>query len=450
MRFRTWPLLSAGFGILLLVILVIAGVQQESLEKVYEEVAEIQRMRRQSIATLEQLRSEILLAALFVRDYILETSPDEAENERRTLSELRASMQKGLAELERRARSRGSEIAPGLYDGVVAYWRSIDTVLEWEPAEKLTRGSRFLRSTLVPQRDAVLTAAAQVADLIATETRQREQSVLKTKEELKYDLRAHFGIALLVGLVVALTSIWRIRGLETAVKTHLREIERGALELRRLSQALSAAQEDERKSISRELHDQVGQMITALRMELANLEEFQSVPGKQFARHMAEARSIAEETLRAVRNISTGLRPSVLDELGLGAALKWQAREFARRGGIEVDCDVEGTFDKIPETHKTCVYRVAQEALTNSARHAAARRVRISLRGDEKQLWLCVEDDGVGFDVGQSRGRGLGLGLLGIEERVRELGGVLAINSELSKGTALSCTIPLKKEVSAQ
>ena len=121
-----------------------------------------------------------------------------------------------------------------------------------------------------------------------------------------------------------------------------------------------------------------------------------------------------------MRNISSGLRPSVLDELGLAPALRWQAREFTRRSGVPVEVQLDGELE-LRDEYRTCIYRVVQEALTNAARHAAAKSIRVTLHGGADILSLAVEDDGSGFDVQRVRGRGLGL--LNIEERVRELDG---------------------------
>jgi len=211
-----------------------------------------------------------------------------------------------------------------------------------------------------------------------------------------------------------------------------------------LSLKLSKAQEDERKSISRELHDQVGQMLTALRMELGNIEQFRAASEDLFLRHTSEAKKLAEDTLRTIRDMSMALRPSMLDELGLGPALKWQAREFTRRSGVPVEIQIDGSLDKLPDSHRTCVYRVVQEALTNCARHASASQIRINVRGGPAAVSLIVEDNGVGFDVA---GRRLGgLGLLGAEERARELGGRIEVRSQPSRGTLLRCEIPVSSE----
>jgi signal transduction histidine kinase len=186
-------------------------------------------------------------------------------------------------------------------------------------------------------------------------------------------------------------------------------------------------------------------MLTALRMELGNVEEFRNQAGSDFTNHLGQAKKLAEDTLRTVRNMSAGLRPSVLDELGLAPALQWQAREFTKRSGVPVEMRLDGDLANLPDAHRTCIYRVVQEALTNCARHAQAKSIRVGLHGGPQMLSLTVEDDGVGFEIQKVRGRGIGL--LGIEERVRELGGTVQLRSQPSTGTLLRCEIPTPKEV---
>jgi signal transduction histidine kinase len=298
---------------------------------------------------------------------------------------------------------------------------------------------------VVPYREAVLSAIERLGELNVRQGRRRQDEVLQTEQELKSDLKRIAGLALLLGGIVAVASIWRTRSLEAATAAHLLQIENSADELRKLTQQLSRAQEDERRDISRELHDQVGQMLTALRMELGNIEEFRNESGPDFTDHIRQAKKLCEETLRTVRNMSAGLRPSVLDELGLAPALQWQAREFTKRSGVPVDMRLDGELGSLPDSHRTCIFRVVQEALTNCARHAGPKSIRVSLHGGPETLSLTVEDDGVGFDVERVRGRGIGL--LGIEERVRELGGSVQLRSQPSRGTLLCCEIPAPKDV---
>ncbi|MCX6637998.1 MAG: sensor histidine kinase, partial [Acidobacteria bacterium] len=215
--------------------------------------------------------------------------------------------------------------------------------------------------------------------------------------------------------------------------------------LRQLSRQLVQAQEEERKAISRELHDEVGQMLTALRMDLGGLERMGAASASGFEERLASTKRLTEDTLRAVRDLSLGLRPSMLDDLGLGPALEWQAREFSRRSGTPVNVRLEGNLAGLPEAHRTCVFRVVQEALTNCARHAEARDIRVGVHGHADSLFVTVEDDGAGMPEGDAHGRGIGL--IGIQERVRQLGGSLEIFSQPGRGTTLKVTLPVKLEV---
>ncbi|HEX8984809.1 MAG TPA: sensor histidine kinase, partial [Bryobacteraceae bacterium] len=259
-------------------------------------------------------------------------------------------------------------------------------------------------------------------------------------------------VVLVLGLLAALATIIGVSRLELRAEEQHRQTEIAEREMRRLSRKLIRAQEDERRSLSRELHDEVGQTLTALRVELGNLEKLRAAPAEEFRRHLDDAKELAAGTLRSVRDIAMGLRPSVLDDLGVGPGLEWQGREFSRHTGIPVEVLVEGIPSDVPETHRTCVYRVVQEALTNCARHAGAHRIRIALHTQGGRLYLTVQDDGRGVPAEIAEGRrgaSVGLGLIGIEERVRELGGNLAILSQKGKGTVLKIVVPLPAEASA-
>lgn len=159
---------------------------------------------------------------------------------------------------------------------------------------------------------------------------------------------------------------------------------------------------------------------------------------------LEETAQTSEQALRTVRDIAMGLRPSMLDDLGLAPAIEWQARDFSRRYGIPVSVQLDGELEQLPDAHRTCVYRVVQEALTNCARHAHAGEVRIAVHGRGDRLTITVQDDGVGFSPTASRSRGLGL--IGIEERVKELGGTATVFSQLGKGTTIAVDIPLLVE----
>jgi signal transduction histidine kinase len=231
--------------------------------------------------------------------------------------------------------------------------------------------------------------------------------------------------------------------LEKVEEQRFQESFRAQTELKELSARLVDAQESERRSISMELHDEVGQSLTALLMEADRLAAFSQMDG--IGRESLEKiKKQAENVVSVVRNMSLLLRPSMLDDLGLVAALEWQLREVNKRTGIFVDLSEQHVSDDLPEEHKTCVYRVVQEALNNCSKHAHATRVRVVVRQEADRLTLHIQDDGIGFNAHRVRG----LGLLGMSERVNHLNGTLTVESEEGRGTSLRVELPLIAEPS--
>jgi signal transduction histidine kinase len=185
-------------------------------------------------------------------------------------------------------------------------------------------------------------------------------------------------------------------------------------------------------------------MLTGLRMELRTIQKVHRNAPEQFDERLEQTRVLLEHTLQSVRDIAMGLRPSMLDDLGLEAALQWQIREFERRHEIPVTLTIKTNLDHLPDRHRTTLYRIVQEALTNCARHSRARSVEIEVMEEGDLLRLTVQDDGIG--MGSQPGNGLGL--VGIQERVRELGGMFRIRSQAGKGASLTVELP-RQDVAA-
>jgi signal transduction histidine kinase len=243
------------------------------------------------------------------------------------------------------------------------------------------------------------------------------------------------------GLIVAFVSIFRVSQLESrGERQHISTME-AETQMRQLSQQLVHAQEEERRSISRELHDEIGQMLTGLRMEFRSLAKMHNVPSDQFQSRIEQGKTLLDQALQGVRDIAMGLRPSMLDDLGLEAALQWQVRDFCRRHEIPVNITVRTSLGDLHERDKTNLYRIVQEALTNCARHSKAKSISIVVDRENGSLRLVVRDDGVGFRPGKN---GKGLGLVGIQERAREMGGSMSIESS-SRGTALTVVMPIDR-----
>lgn len=214
----------------------------------------------------------------------------------------------------------------------------------------------------------------------------------------------------------------------------------------RASQIINA-QEEERKRVARELHDETSQVLTSLLISLAVLEE--TITSPEARDRIAETRQLAHQTLRAIRSISIDLRPSALDDLGLLPALRWYIKEYQQKFGIEIDFQATGIKERFTSEIETAFYRIVQEALTNVARHTNAQKVSVILKEQYNAIDATITDNGSGFDVekllkkpdiGQERG----WGLVGMLERAQLLDGSLHIESQLGKGTTIRIHIPVQ------
>ncbi len=224
------------------------------------------------------------------------------------------------------------------------------------------------------------------------------------------------------------------RSLEAQVIARTRELQALSLRLLRI-------QEDERRAIARELHDEVGQLLTGLKLQL---ESAQKAAGDLPLRtQIAEAMATASSLLEHVRVLTQQYRPRVLDDLGLQPALEWHAKQFTKQTGIEIALDLSLPAGRLPGELETVAYRIIQEALTNAARHAQAKLVSITATTDDKKLIVEISDRGRGFDVTKALARTDSLGLAGLRERVNLAGGRIEIFSRVGEGTRISAEFPL-------
>lgn len=231
-----------------------------------------------------------------------------------------------------------------------------------------------------------------------------------------------------------------LRDVTQRVRTE-KELAQARDALRELSVASRIAREEENRRISRELHDELGQNLTSLKMDVAFLSENLKAAGPAVTETLEGMLRILATTMAATRRISADLRPLMLDDLGLAAALEWLAEESAKRNGFRVDLQVDDTCARLPEPHASQIYRMVQESLTNAARHARARRVGVSLRLHAGVIALRIEDDGRGLEPADLEKKG-SFGLIGIRERVYLLQGTVAIEGKPGGGTRIVASIP--------
>jgi signal transduction histidine kinase len=222
-----------------------------------------------------------------------------------------------------------------------------------------------------------------------------------------------------------------------------------AEQLRALAGRLETTREEERMRISREIHDELGETLTSqklglmwIRQRLAALKQPETL--EPVFQKIDFLGSLADGTAGRVRRLCTELRPPILDDLGLPAAIEWQAREFQARTNIQCHIDPDDVVVDFKDERATALFRIFQEILTNVARHANATRVDVELRAEEGNLTLEVRDNGRGIAKEKKPGRVLSLGIVGMRERATMLGGQLAIHGKPGKGTTVTVSIPLQ------
>ena len=427
MRLKTWLVAALGLGSLVVLTAVSLLVSSRRTQEIYAQLDELATHHRRVEANLRELRSDVNLSGIFVRDYLLDIARERAPEYRQQIAEFRRTNIATLGEL--RTLVRHDDRITSLQTKLDDYWATFDPLFDWTPAEKIMRSAAFLRREVVPRREAALTIAQEIEELNNANVASQRDEVSKRYAAFRDELERLLWQTILLGLTVAVVVVVRLRVLE-------RRSEEAEHQMRELSQQLVNTQEVERKNLSRELHDHVAQVLTGLRMELGRIERLSPA----VAPVVAECKALVDDIFRTVRNLALGLRPSMLDDFGLRAALEWHARDCMSRYDIDVDLQTEGDLDALPDKHRTCAYRVVQEATTNCVRHADARKLHIRISAEGDQLRVHVSDDGRGLDPRQRR---RGLGLRGIDERVKELRGVMTISSAPTGGTTLLVSLPL-------
>jgi signal transduction histidine kinase len=429
--FRFWPFVSFSFALIVALVALFAWSLSNKAFKIDEQASMAHRQYQRADDAITNIRADVYRAALLSHDLPFEQRPAWLQKQ---LSSIRTASELETVHLENllgRSQRGSVESLKRLLD---SFWVSLSV-----PADKLDDFKSSSPDKRVELRDAVLNIAEQIDALNEASIQDQEAETSENRQALRRFALRSTVLLVALSLCVALASIYYLAGLERRSEQERQRLAEAEEELRHLSQQLVRTQEEERKNISRELHDEVGQILTGLRMELGTL----SMHGDErvFSARIDSIKSLAEEALRSVRNLSLLLRPSMLDDLGLAPALRWQAKEFSRRLQIPITVDIQGDFKELPEPHRICLYRVVQEALTNSTRHAEASFVAISLVQNVHSIEAVIRDDGKGFEP-QKRSRGLGL--VGMEERVKALKGTLAIHSSTGKGTELRATLPLE------
>jgi len=430
--------LIAGFGALLILMGIICVDSLHTLAAFASNNAQIHRDFLDREQMLEQVRTSLYESESLMRDHVLADSDPAAQGALE--SEIRASREQTASLLEAHIRTLpAAEAQPfqNLEQEMERYWSMLDPIFAMSEEKKGKAGDAVLRNDVASQHLRILAIAKHVSTINNDDLREAERRTAEVFAQFQKRLLIAISVTFGLGLILAGATTVYVGGLERSVEDKFRQSQIARRELQELSKRLVDTEERERRAISRELHDQVGQSLGALLLDVEALSAIAHEKGA-FRDGLSNIRRLAEACVNEVRNMALLLRPSMLDDLGLVAAVEWQAREVSKRTGMLVETADENVPDDLPEDHRICVYRVVQEALNNCSKHANAKRAKVTLKRIPGHLQVTIEDDGKGFDATRVRG----LGLIGMHERVSQLGGELKVNSDPGKGTRISVDLP--------
>src|SRR3984885_7441798 len=437
MRARLWPAVAVSFGALILLSIIFALVVSSKAAGISQRTKTARQLYKLADDAISDIQANINRGALI--EQTASTDPKGFKTPNR-ISELVVNTKNDLNTLINLIGANQKPQIVALQQGLDQYWSSIQQSLT---TSRTRQGEQTLFSELENQPEKVLDLAGRIDALNQASLARQEQESEAQQTKLRQIAIAATLMLLLLECGIAIFSTAYMYRLDKVSEAERKRAEKAEQELRRLSNQLVRVQEEERKTISRELHDEVGQLLTGLRMELGTLSHYE--PDEEFRKRLESVKGLAEESLRSVRNLALLVRPSMLDDLGLEPALHWQAKEFSRRCGIPVSVNIEGKLDNLPEALRLCLYRAIQEAMTNCGKHADASRVTVVVKQDAARVIASVQDDGRGFDALLQTP---GLGLMGMTERVRALQGRMSVASEPGRGTLISLELPARLDPS--
>lgn len=437
---RARRVLLLGFGGLLALLIALGSVAAITLRRVAAADAGRTRdylVRRQA---LSDTRQAIFAAGGYLREYLLDPEEPRYATHREPARKAANDARKAL---ERYQHAPGPPVSTlRAAEGMEAFTRMTERALETAGEERRRTGYSMLAGEIAPARERLLALLEELARGEQAVLNQTVAGNAAALGQLQDRLSLAVTLAVVAGAILAVFVYRYLARLEAIAQARLAQFREAATRSEQLSHRLLTVQEQERKSLARELHDEVGQSLGALLVDIGQARNELDVNPWESRVRLEAAIATGKHTLETVRDISLLLRPSMLDELGLIPALHWQAREVSRRSGMVVT--VRSAYEDLDlnEEYRTTVFRVVQEALANASKHAAAATALVEITTAPGRLHITVSDNGKGFDADRTRG----LGLLGMEERAVRLGGRLHVSSTPGRGTVVTVDLPLELE----
>jgi signal transduction histidine kinase len=419
----------------------------QHVAEVRSEAAAIDERYVRAQELLTEVRTQVLLGSIHLRDALIDRNPARRDDYRGLIQDAFRKADASLREYEPVLDSPGEfQEVSRLRDEITAFRDMLLGIMADEsnwPADALP----LLRGRVAPAREIVLDVGNQVQRLNRTAYVRQQAAVADLFAAAESQVWRQLGVALAISVGIGLLAFWRVGRLEV----WLQDERAKDLELTRNLQSVSArllhAQEEERRTVARELHDQLGQELTGLRLNLNSLKA-RSVDRVDLHEQIDTLDAIAQQLDRDVDFLVWELRPTALDDFGLQAALVRHAHNWSKLSGVTAEIHSTGLDgERLPADVETVLFRVAQEALNNIARHARASRVDVVLERRANQVALIVEDDGIGFDPSDEAALAERMGLSGMRERANLIGAAIHVESAPGKGTTIFVRAPLPPTV---
>jgi len=434
--------LRAGYGAMIAVLIASAVEAYRIQTSLSQQHLEIYRSYVDEEQNLATLRRNLWLEGNDVRDFFINATPEQAAILRAQLAAMKEEDEQALRHME--TTQGRHDVVAQLRGRLSEFWAVVDPVPDTMLTVNNAARFDFLQRVIVPRRGELYAALVALSAADQQKLQEGESEFAETRRHAAERLLLILGLGLLLSFGVTRLSLRHAENLERQTERQYAEVEQAKRELQQLSARLLRVEEEGRRQLSRELHDEIGQALALLQIEISHAL---AAPGQASAlrERLERARELAERTVQTVRNISLLLRPALLDDLGLVPALQFQIDEFLRRSGITCEFVEEGVAEQLPDHVKTCVFRVVQEALHNCEKHSGAARVKVSVRQLPGFLVAEIEDDGRGFlwNPSAEPASGGGLGLLGMRERVAIAGGTAVVDSAPGQGARIAVRIPL-------
>ena len=419
----------------------------------YELIRSVRDVERQVAAAhvsftnvsdiLSLIRKNVFTTSIYVRDVLIDGTSVAREEYRGELRNLREEVDERLRrDADVLAQSSERPQWQRLEQQLNHYWESLEFVLEPLPLN-IFDAAIILRRDILPARQDVFRVIDELKGLQAMSQAEHDVRVAALYAGVRERSMWIVGGALALGIAVAWFAFWHVGRLEVELRRQrLAEMETRH-ELERLSARLVDAQEEERRNLARELHDEVGQALTAIKMDVGVAARSAGIEARGRAA-LDDARAIAETALQNVRDVSQLLHPSMLDDFGLPETLAAYLRSFSKRTGIRAQLSHQGLEARLPADVEVCIYRIVQEGLTNVARHSGAASCSVTVTRQGETVQLLIEDAGRGIATAPGRGDARrGLGLIGMRERAQALAGRFSIDNRPEGGTVIAVTLPV-------